>query len=284
MLKLDEFASVFRSADKARYAHSEVTIRRVALFTDLPEEPSRLLCADAKAMLTALGDDVEWVVVDGGQYRLIDELLAHVERIAPDLIVAYRNLHGGARSFAFSLGGHVDVLTQATSTPVLLLPDPTADDRLPARCVNTDRVMVLTDHLTGSDRFVSYGARFTERGGHLVLAHLENDQVFERYIGVISRIPSIDTDEARLRIREQLLKEPTEYIRSCRDELAALEVPLTVHEEVTMGHHVAECRRLIDAHAIDLVVMNTKDDDQLAMHGLAYPLAVEIRDLPLLLL
>ena len=30
--------------------------------------------------------------------------------------------------------------------------------------------------------------------------------------------------------------------------------------------------------------MNTKDDDQLAMHGLAYPLAVELRDIPLLML
>jgi nucleotide-binding universal stress UspA family protein len=284
MLKLDEFASVFRSADKARYAHSDVTVRRVALFTDLAAEPSRRLCADAKNLLSSLDADVEWVVVDGAQYRVIDELLAHVERIKPDLICAYRNLHGRARSFAFSLGGHVDVLTQATTTPVVLLPDPTEDDRLPETCVNTDRVMVLTDHLTGSDRIVSYGARFTEKDGHLVLAHLENDQVFERYIKVISKIPSIDTDEARLRIRDQLLKEPADYIRSCREELTRLGAPLVVHEEVAMGHHVAECKRLIEKHAIDLVVMNTKDDDQLAMHGLAYPLAVELRSLPLLLL
>jgi hypothetical protein len=51
-----------------------------------------------------------------------------------------------------------------------------------------------------------------------------------------------------------------------------------------MGHHVSDCREIIDQHAIDLVVMNTKDEDQLAMHGLAYPLAIELRDLPLLLL
>jgi nucleotide-binding universal stress UspA family protein len=284
MFKLDEFASVFRSADKARYTHADVNIRRVALFTDIGAEPSRRLCADARIMLSSLDPDIEWVVVDGGQYKLIDELLEHVERIKPDLICAYRNLHGRARRFAFSLGGHVDVLTQATSTPVVLLPDPTEQDRLPSSCENTDRVMVLTDHLTGSDNIVAYGTRFTEKNGHLVLAHLENDHVFERYISVISKIPSIDTEEARLRIRDQLLKEPTEYIRSCRDELARLGVPLTVHEEVTMGHHVAECQRLIKEHAIDLVVMNSKDDDQLAMHGLAYPLAVEIRNIPLLLL
>jgi hypothetical protein len=30
--------------------------------------------------------------------------------------------------------------------------------------------------------------------------------------------------------------------------------------------------------------MNTKDEDQLAMHGLAYPLAIELRTIPLLML
>ena len=37
-------------------------------------------------------------------------------------------------------------------------------------------------------------------------------------------------------------------------------------------------------HGIDLLVMHTKDEDQLAMHGLAYPLAIELRDIPLLLI
>ena len=40
----------------------------------------------------------------------------------------------------------------------------------------------------------------------------------------------------------------------------------------------------IDEHKIDLLVMNTKDEYQTAMHGLAYPLAVELRSIPLLLL
>ena len=51
-----------------------------------------------------------------------------------------------------------------------------------------------------------------------------------------------------------------------------------------MGHHVADCRELAQANDVDLIVMNTKDEEQLAMHGLAYPLAIELRDIPLLLL
>ena len=51
-----------------------------------------------------------------------------------------------------------------------------------------------------------------------------------------------------------------------------------------MGHHLADYKRLITEHNIDLLVLNTKDEDQLAMHGLAYPLVIELRSTPLLLL
>jgi hypothetical protein len=51
-----------------------------------------------------------------------------------------------------------------------------------------------------------------------------------------------------------------------------------------MGRRLAEYQRLIEEHKIDLLVLNTMDEDQLAMHGLAYPLAVELRQIPLLML
>jgi len=37
-------------------------------------------------------------------------------------------------------------------------------------------------------------------------------------------------------------------------------------------------------HEIDLLVMHTKTDDHLAMHGAAYPLAVELRQIPILMI
>ena len=66
--------------------------------------------------------------------------------------------------------------------------------------------------------------------------------------------------------------------------LSEEEVPLQIQAIVTTGHRLGEYKRLIEEHDVDLLVMNTKDDEQLAMHGLAYPLAVEIRNTPLLLL
>ena len=59
---------------------------------------------------------------------------------------------------------------------------------------------------------------------------------------------------------------------------------ITVEEIVVMGNRLRDYRRLIDEHEVDLLVLNTKDDEQLAMHGVAYPLTIELRNIPLLLL
>ena len=51
-----------------------------------------------------------------------------------------------------------------------------------------------------------------------------------------------------------------------------------------LGHLLADYRELVVENEIDLLVMYTKDEEQLAMHGIAYPLAVELRSTPLLML
>ncbi len=287
MSKLDEFESAFKSASKAVYSFGPVEVAKVLVVTDLPAEQARVYSDDVQCFLKVLGDrsSIDWHSHPMTPEEDVGGLLREVEDVRPDLICCYRNLHSRARTFPFSLGSFVDVLTQATSTPVLLLPAPTEEERLDPSCRRTDKVMVLTDSLTGCDQLIDYGVHFTSEGGTLVLAHLEDDTVFERYIETISKIPAIDTELARDRIRVQLLKEPSDYIESAREELDR-EHPreLTIVKEVTMGHRVGDCKALIESHGISLVAMNTKDDEQLAMHGLAYPLAVELRHLPLLML
>ena len=68
------------------------------------------------------------------------------------------------------------------------------------------------------------------------------------------------------------------------DALRKLSQELTIESIVASGHHIRAYRSLVEEHEVDLLVMNTKDEDQLAMHGLAYPLAVELHDIPLLML
>ena len=143
--------------------------------------------------------------------------------------------------------------------------------------------MAATDHLAGDGRLVNCAISLTEPGGKLVLTHIEDDATFERYMEIISKIPSIDTDNARETILAQLLKEPRDYAHACREELARQEVDVSVEVIVSTGHRLSEYKQLIARHAVELLVMHTRDEDQFAMHGLAYPLAVELRHIPLLL-
>ena len=144
--------------------------------------------------------------------------------------------------------------------------------------------MAMTNRLTGDNRLVNYAARYTQDGGTLYLSHVEDDAVFELYMEAISKIASIDTDVARSEIEARLMKDPKDYIESCQVGLSSSAPSLEVESLVTSGHHMQEYRRLIEEHDVDLLVMNTKDEDQLAMHGLAYPLAIELRTIPLLML
>ena len=58
----------------------------------------------------------------------------------------------------------------------------------------------------------------------------------------------------------------------------------TVVPIVGMGHALNDYKQIIDDNNVQMIVLDTQDEDQLAMRGMAYALAVEIQDRPLLLL
>ncbi len=285
MTKLDQFESVFKSADKAVYTYHRPTLDRVLLVTDLDEADSADIMRRVRSFLTAIDDEgTRWDALFGDAFGSVQALLEGIEERKPDLIVTYRHLHSGAWQWAHGLGEYLDVMTQATSAPVLVLPHPDADRALPHSIKDTDRVMAITNHLTGDNRLVNMAVRFTEPGGTCWLTHVESQGVFERYMDAISKIPALDTDVAREVLAEQLLKEPRDFIAACRVEIDAQGLKIGIEEVVAMGRQVNEYGELITKREIDLLVLNTKDGDQLAMHGAAYALAVELRGIPLLML
>jgi hypothetical protein len=188
-----------------------------------------------------------------------------------------------AREYPYSLGTYLDVLTQVSAAPVVVMPHPgSISDANPHE--DTDRVMAITDHFTGDNHLASWAAHITQPGGRLWLTHVEDQATLELYLAAISKIPEIDTDTARETLQHQLLKEPHDYIESCRVGLREAGVDVRVENVVVLGHHLTDYKKLIEAHEIKLLVLNTKDEDQLAMHGVAYSLTVELRDIPMLLL
>ncbi len=284
MTKLDTFESAFESADKPVFAYRRLELRRVLVVTDLSDAEAAPLVDQVRAFLSVLGEEPEWRHLGGTNFASVGSLLEQVAGVAPDLVVTYRHLHSNAWQWPHGLGEYLDVLTQATDIPVLVLPHPDAERALPHAIENTDCVMAITDHLTADARLVDYALRLTAPSGTCWLTHIESKRQFDRVLAAVEKIPEIDTDDVRQLLEAQLLKEPSDYIESCRGVIEAQGVPVEIEAIVAMGDRVEQYRRLVEDHRCDLLVLNTMDGDQLAMHGQAYPLAVELRGIPLLML
>lgn len=283
MHQIDEFESRFRRAEREAYLFADVPIDSVLILTDGSRDEADALRGSLSSFLPRIADADKWRILSADDYHNVGELLERVDAEQTDLVVTYRHLQ--ERSFVpqHSLGVYLDVLTQATAIPVLLLPGTAA---APISLVDriAQRVMVVADHIAGDARLINYGARMCTTGGTMWLCHVEDDAIFEYYIRAIERIPEIDSDQARVLIGTQLEKNAADYIETCIQVLNADGPNVAFHADVTRGHHLTAYRKLIDEHAIDLVVANTKNEDQLAMHGMTYSLSVEMLDVPLLLL
>jgi hypothetical protein len=283
---LDQFESLFKAAAHEPFVLQPTEIQRAVVVSDLAGDAAQNFVESVRSITPALQDEpIEWSVVSGDDYDDVDQLLDILEERDVQLICSYRNLNAPAHTrHPFAIGTYLTAMTQVMTQPVLVTPTPDRQGKFRREPRSVDHVMVITDHLAGSNLLVSWGFHFTARGGELVLAHIEDDAVFERYMTAIGKIPRIDTDSARASLQRQLLKDPADYVKACSEVLGEEDGDLGIVAAIRMGHGVSDVMDLAKEHEIGLIVMNTKDDDQLAMHGLTHPIAVEIRDIPLLML
>jgi len=286
MLKVDEFESAFRSSIKDTYQHQDIKIESVLLVTDLDAEATAKLLNQVKSFCQNLkqSQNIAWNTAKHNDFKSADDLLEIINHSARDLIVTYRNLHSETWRYPYSLGEHLDVMLQKTKIPVLVIPHPKAGYGRDNALNNCHSVVVITDHMVNDHHLVQYGLALIDEPGRLYLSHIEDQVNFDRVMDAISKIPTIDTDDARHKLSQQLLKEPAEYIQSVKFELDKLNRSVEVIPTVSFGNQMKDYLKHIDEKQVDLLVINTKDGDQLAMHGLAYPLAVEVRQIPLLML
>lgn len=284
MSRLDQFESLFRAAVRTVFRYEPQVVRKVLVLTDLAEPEAVRYGERVRRFLAGLPEAgrIEWKDAFGAEPRSLGGLLALVQDERPDLVCVYRNLYSDAWRWPYTLGDHVEVLTRVTDRPVLLLPRPDADAALAEGLHDTRRVMALSDRLTGDDRLVNAAVAFTQRGGRLRLAHVEDDGALARYLEVIGRVRDLDTDVARREIGRRLLVEAHDYIATVQPALADADVNLEVEGAVTSGHHLSAYRRLVREQPVDLLVICGRGEDRLALGGPAWPLAVELRDLPLL--
>ena len=286
MSTVDQFESVFKAAAKVVYEHEKPTLAKVVLVTDLEEAEANLFLSSVRDFFAnALPEsDSEWIVLSKGSYRSVKEVLEKVEEHQPDLLVTYRNLGSESWRWPYSLGEHLDVLTQVTTTPVLVLPHPDRDDCATLLAKDLRNVMAVSGHLCGEGSLVHYGSTFTPEGGSLILSHVEDQSTLDRYLEAIEKIPEIDSGLARELLLTRLLKDAKDFSESARQGLQEYGRTINVECRAQVGRRLEDYRKLIEEGQIDLLVMHAKEEDQMAMHGMAHPLAVELRSVPILLL
>ena len=286
MTRIDQFESVFKSADKPVFRYEPFAVGSALAVTDLDGDGAESFRSLVRKYLGASGEEglPSLQVVRGDEFGSIEDCLKIIDRDKPGLICTYRGLHSDCWRWGHSLGSYVEVLTQTVNIPVLVFPHPGSAAALSADGDDCSRVMAMTDHLAGDSRLVNAALFFTPASGTLHLTNIEDKQVFERYMAAIEKIPSVDSAAVRENLLFRILKEARDYIQSCRGVVAEQGLEVEILEAIELGMHVEDYRQLVVAGEIDLLVMNTREVDQLAMHGLAYTLAVELCDIPLLLL
>lgn len=284
-MKLDDFESVFRSAVKERFHLDDLALSSALLITDTPPDETEALAAKVKDFLghSHTSGDLTWQTIGAGRYQRVSELMEHIEAAAPDLIVTYRHLLGREKDLPHSLGSFIDSITQLAKQPVLLLP-PTERPDFDQRMSRLHTVLVVTDHIVGDQRLVSWGVRLCPDKGTVVLAHVEDKPTYERYTRLLSMIPDSNAETTIRRLTDKLLGRAGDYIQSIVDALVEHGIEEKVIPVVTMGDALSDYRALIYEHDVDLLVCHTKDANQLAMHGMAYAISIEFQDRPLLLL
>ena len=217
------------------------------------------------------------------QFTPWPQLKNRILQINPDLIISYRLLWVEDITAEKSLGTYIDLLSQDTHFPVLVMPHPQLYD-MENSLLSPGAVMVATEHAYEDHRQVNMALAFAESEAPLILVHIEDEDTFNYYMEAIAKIPAIDTEVARESLHEQLLAGPIHYAESVVETLREIRSDIRVETQIEFGHLISSYRELMKAHSTDLLVTNTKDDTQLAMHSIGYSLAVEFRETPVLLL
>jgi len=286
MSTVDQFESVFKAAAKTTYMHETPHFGKVLLVTDMDESDGALYLNSVRQYFekSLLPDETNWEVLSKNEFQTVKDLLGKVEEHRPDILITYRNLRSESWRWPYSLGEHLDVLTQITTTPVLVLPHPDRDDASEFLSKSPENVMAVSGHMCGEGTLIKYASAFTPKGGKLLLSHIEDKVTLDRYLDAIEKIPDIDSEVARETLLARLLNDAKDFSESAREGLKQAGLDISVECMAQLGSRLEDYRKLIEEGQVDLLVMHAKEDDQLAMHGMAHPLAVELRSVPILLL
>lgn len=285
MSDLGAFESVFRRALRKRYVYESLELKTVLIISDLEGEAEQAFIKQVESFLARFQSQEGLSVIcwGKGDFAPWPQLKTRLRDTAPSLVVSYRMLWTDDILAEKSLGSYIDLLSQDTTFPLLLMPHPKLFN-LGEVLKASGSVLVATEHTYEDDPPVNYAVAFAKPDRPLILVHIEDEDTFAYYMKAIEKIPDLDTEIARTTLHDQLLAGPKQYAESVSESLKIHCPYVQVETEIAFGHLITAYRNLIEQHPSDLLVTHTKDDTQLAMHSIGYSLAVEFRQIPVLLI
>lgn len=285
MRDLGEFESVFKRALRDQFEYQRIELKKLLLITDLAPAETEGYQEKVQHFLDPEfpRGSYEIASIGLGDWSNWADLSAHLDNEKPDLVVTYRRLRAAHPDMFTSLGVYVDSLTQVTPYPVLLMPNPHFQD-VRTSIDQLGEIMVATEHRYADHSLINFGIRFTPIHQRMFLCHVEDQASFDYYMKAIEKIPAIDNEIARTEITAQLKAMPKHFAESVDAEIKAHGKRLELVSVIELGGIIETYRNLIAREPISLLVFSTKDDTQLAMHSLGHSLAVEFRNLPVLLI
>lgn len=284
MSSIGEFESLFKRALREKYEFTQIGIDKVLTITDMDPTRASVFGVQVENFLeSCLGVKPKFVeTMDGSKFDNWSDLQKRLDQLNPDLIVSYRLLRVNDLRIETSLGVYIDTISQQTDFPVLVMPHPDLED-VDAAEVHSGNTVVATEHIYKDNELLDFAIAFTPAKGNLHLVHVEDEDTFNYYIRAIEKIPAIDTEAAREGLLEQLESAPRHYLESAKELIAEIRDDLSVNITTGIGHLINAYKELISETKADLLVFQTKDDTQMAMHSLGYSLAVEFNKIPVLL-
>ncbi len=163
--QLDEFESMFRRAEREPFVYQDVPLGHITLVTDGSDQQAAELQAVIQSFLPRLPSSPAWRRINGEHFNNVEDLLKQINARPTDLLITYRHLREETLIPQHSLGVFLDVLTQATMIPVLVLPG-TAGHPMSLAGEICDRVLLVTDHISGDDHLINHGVRMCAAGGN----------------------------------------------------------------------------------------------------------------------
>ena len=210
--------------------------------------------------------EAEIDVFTGSNDTSWETLKSRIDETNADLIVSERLLFENHKDFDHSLGVYIEAVSQTFSTPLLIVGE---------RTPTTGNVIVGFETAVFDTDIINKAMSFCDE--KLILAHIIDKGIYDQFSYALDRVPDLVYSDFEEEIKNQLNQYVFNLSKGVNKALS--DIDNSLHSNVISYSNIGvvsrEFKDLIEKYKPSLLAFQSKDETQLAMHGLGYAMAVE---------